>query len=84
MDVGVRELRDSLSRYLTEVKAGETITVTEHGKPIARIVPAGPPSKLDQLIAEGRVTLPSAPKGKLAPPIKAKGSVSEFVAEQRG
>ena len=29
--VGVRELRQNLSRYLERVKAGETLTVTERG-----------------------------------------------------
>jgi prevent-host-death family protein len=84
MDVGIRELRDSLSRYLARVAMGETITVTDHGKPVARIVPAAGMSKVDQLIAEGRATPGTRPKGTLPPPIKAKGTVSEFIAEQRG
>lgn len=56
MDVGVRELRDSLSRHLASVREGHTITVTDHGRPVARIVPVGEPTTLEQLIAEGRVT----------------------------
>jgi prevent-host-death family protein len=35
--VGVRELKNQLSSYLDRVKAGEEITVTEHGRPIARL-----------------------------------------------
>ena len=31
--VGIRELRDGLSRYLAEVRAGRSITVTDHGRP---------------------------------------------------
>ncbi|WP_300265101.1 type II toxin-antitoxin system Phd/YefM family antitoxin [Microbacterium sp.] len=38
MNVGIRELRDSLSRYLTSVRDGGELTVTDHGKPIARII----------------------------------------------
>ena len=53
--VGIRELRDGLSRYLAQVRAGRTVTVTDHGRPIARIVPVDEPSPLDRLIAEGRV-----------------------------
>jgi len=34
MDVGVRQLRDELSRHLAEVRDGATITVTDHGRPI--------------------------------------------------
>ena len=35
--VGVRELRQNLSVYLDRVKAGETLEVTEHGHPVARL-----------------------------------------------
>lgn len=37
--VGVRELRQNLSRYLERVKAGETLTVTERGHEVARLSP---------------------------------------------
>ena len=37
MSVGIRELRDTLSRQLDRVREGHTITVTDHGKPIARM-----------------------------------------------
>lgn len=40
--VGTRELKTKLSEYLHRVKAGETITVTEHGKTIGKIVPIQP------------------------------------------
>jgi len=38
--VGVRELKTRLSEYLRRVKTGETILITEHGQPVACIVPA--------------------------------------------
>jgi prevent-host-death family protein len=84
MNVGVRALRDSLSKYLDEVKAGKTVTVTEHGKPIARIVPIEEMSPLERLIAEGRARPPLKPKGRLPKLIKATGTVSDLVADQRG
>jgi prevent-host-death family protein len=40
--VGVRELRQNLSRYLERVKEGETLTVTERGHEVARLVPSYP------------------------------------------
>jgi prevent-host-death family protein len=40
--VGVRELRQNLSRYLDRVKAGEPFVVTERGRAVARLVPSGP------------------------------------------
>ncbi len=40
--VGVRELRQNLSKYLERVKDGETLTVTERGHEVARLVPSRP------------------------------------------
>ena len=37
--VGIAELKASLSQYLARVKAGETVVVTDHGRPVARLVP---------------------------------------------
>ncbi len=56
--VGVRELRQNLSVYLARVKAGETLEVTEHGRPVAQLGPrpARSVSILDQMIADGRAT----------------------------
>ncbi len=39
--VGVRELRQNLSKYLERVKAGEALTVTERGRVVAALVPSG-------------------------------------------
>ena len=84
MDVGVRELRANLSRWLEKVKEGEVIVVTERGKPIARIVPDPSRSTFDRLVAEGRITPAKKPKGGPLPPLlKAKGSVSELVIQDR-
>jgi prevent-host-death family protein len=40
--VGISELKNKLSGYLRQVKAGETITVTERGKAIGQIIPFRP------------------------------------------
>ena len=83
-EAGVRELRDHLSRYLERVKAGEELTVTDRGRPIARLVPVGGTNTLDQLIAEGLVA-PAASRRRARPRtrVSAAGPVSELVAEQR-
>lgn len=39
---GVATLKSRLSEFLAAVKAREEITVTERGRPIARIVPISP------------------------------------------
>jgi len=81
--VGIRDLRDGLSRHLADVQAGTEITVTDHGKPIAKIVPIGKESGLERLIREGLVTLPKGPRRPLPEPIKANGTVSDLIKEQR-
>lgn len=83
MNVGVRELRDGLSRHLASVRDGHTITVTDHGRPVARIIPVGAPTKLEQLIAAGKVTPATRTKGRRPAPIRAAGVVSDLVAKQR-
>lgn len=83
MQVGIKELRDGLSRHLSEVREGHTITVTDHGRPIARIIPVGTPTTLDRLILEGRVR-PARRTKKAAPtPVPARGTVSDLAEEQR-
>ncbi|MGY1746736.1 type II toxin-antitoxin system Phd/YefM family antitoxin [Blastococcus sp. SYSU D00695] len=81
--VGVRELRDGLSRYLAEVRTGSTVTVTDHGRPVARLVPVDQPTALERLIAEGVVQPPQRRKGPLPEPVRAQGPVSDLVADQR-
>ena len=38
--VGSFEAKTKLSELLDNVEAGETVTITRHGKPVARLVPA--------------------------------------------
>jgi prevent-host-death family protein len=40
---GVREARQNLSALLDEVKNGGEIIITEHGRPVARLVPLDRP-----------------------------------------
>lgn len=83
MDVGVRELRDGLSRHLAAVRSGRVVTVTDHGRPIARIVPVGRPTRLEQLRAEGRVRPARRRKQRAPEPVASSGTVSDLVGEQR-
>lgn len=58
--VGVRELRQHLSRYLEQVKSGASFAVTERGREVARLTPSGPAdSPLARLAAERGATLPT-------------------------
>lgn len=89
VSVGVRELKDQLSNYLDRVKAGEEITVTEHGRPIARLSRVGASlDRMAELVAAGVVVPPAEPRRRLPTKgVKVVGGASalaESVAEQRG
>jgi prevent-host-death family protein len=59
--VGVRELRQNLSRYLMDVKEGGSFRVTERGREVARLIPSGPAdSPIARLVAERGATMPRA------------------------
>ena len=86
--VGVRELKNHLSSFLDRVKAGEEITVTEHGRPIARLrAVGGDVDRMAELIAAGIVQ--AAPKAHRQLPTKrvklvgGSTSLASIVAEQR-
>jgi prevent-host-death family protein len=83
MDVGVRELRNNLSRYLDRVRAGEEVVVTERGRAIARVLPIGNERALDRLIAAGLVKPARQAKRPAGRAIPARGTVSDLVADQR-
>lgn len=86
--VGIRELRDRLSHYLELVKAGEAITVTDHGREIATITPSGEDpaiQRLREMAARGEIIWsgkrPYIPKRM----IRVKGKpLSETIIEDRG
>jgi len=82
-EVGVRELRDHLSRYLAQVRDGGEVVVTEHGRAVARLVGLGRERPLDQLVAEGFVTPASKARRRPKRRIAADRSVSQLVTEQR-
>ena len=54
----MRELRQHASRYLARVVAGESIEVTDRGRPVARLVPVTGDPWAD-LVASGQVSPPT-------------------------
>jgi prevent-host-death family protein len=82
-EVGVRELRDHLSRYLDRVRAGEEVVITDRGRPIARVLPVSGERTIDRLVREGRVRPASSQERSLSTPLVTQGTVSDLVTEQR-
>lgn len=89
--VGVRELKNRLTRYLRETKKGGEVVVTERGNPIAVIQPIrhgrlalSLEARLADLAARGVVTLPSRKPRKGGRLITLKGKpLSRTVLEDR-
>jgi prevent-host-death family protein len=82
-EVGVRELRDHLSRYLDQVRHGEEVVVTDRGQAIARVIPIDGGRAIDKLIREGIITPAKHRERRRPKPIAVAGTVSDLVAEQR-
>jgi prevent-host-death family protein len=82
-EVGIRELRNRLSQYLERIQAGEEVVITDRGRAVARMVPLTGERTIDRLIREGKVIPAKRRERTLPKRIKAKGSVSDLVADQR-
>jgi prevent-host-death family protein len=58
----VSEARNNLSALLREVRAGATVTITDHGVPVATLAPlpatTGVPASAVELAQAGRLVLP--------------------------
>lgn len=84
MEVGIRELRADLSRWIKRVREGEEVVVTDRGQAVARIVPSNGRSRFDELVAAG--VIKPAPRKRprpLPPPIEGIGPLSDLVDEGR-
>lgn len=85
VEVGIRDLKNNLSRYLDRVQKGEMVIVTDRGRPVARLSALDQPTdRLAELIASGAVRSPGRrTRHRPSRRVESKGSVSDLVAEQR-
>jgi prevent-host-death family protein len=87
MKVGVRNLKARLSDYLRQVRHGQVIVITDHGKTVGRILPAE--TSMDDLIktlqAAGLMDWNGTRLMDIHPPAKNRGpkSVSDLLVEMR-
>jgi prevent-host-death family protein len=66
MRMGIRELRAGLAAAVRRAEAGEEITVTVGGRPVARLAPLGTAGvTLEDLVAIGAL---KAPRGRRTEP----------------
>ena len=88
MTVGIRDLKNRLSRYVARVRRGQEVTVTDRGAAVARLVPVGSSRAMDQLIAEGLVEPSPTRRGRRRdrPRVRLRGrgpTMAAYVADQR-
>ena len=90
LTAGIKEFKNRVSHYLSFVKKGEDVLISERGKVIARVIKEEPHTTslrqvLNPLIMKGLVTFPKKELNKDFPePIEVPGKpVSEMVIEDR-
>jgi prevent-host-death family protein len=84
--IGVRELRQHASRYLRAVEQGETIEVTDRGRPVALLIPMPSARPLDRLASTGRLDAATGDLLELGEPLTPLPGVpmpSEALADAR-
>lgn len=87
-EIGVKELKATLSEALRAAESGERITVTKHGRAIAEFGPPRtaetPDQQMQRLIAEGLVKPATKPVPQQEPPLyKAESPASDFIFAER-
>ena len=91
--VGSREIKTRFGTYLDMARHGTIITVTDHGKPVAQLVPMpeepadADEAALRRMAAAGELTRATRPPRQLhewPPPLYAPGKpLSEIIVEDR-
>ncbi len=87
IETGIRDLKAKLSAYMRRVKKGETIVITERGKPIGRIVPIGLTThdQLNALIDAGLISWNNQKLAPVTPVAHTRGdhSLAELLLDNR-
>ena len=88
--VGIRGLRDGLTRHLGRVRRGARLVITDRGHPVAIIVPYGPggdptrAERLRTLLASGHVSPAERPFLKRVPLVRGRGRLaSDLISDSR-
>ena len=85
--IGIRELKTKLSECVRRVRTGQTIVVTEYGRPVARLIPDASSvrerlealTKAGGILWSGRRLGPAKPVGR----VRGTRTVADLVSENR-
>lgn len=85
MKTSIRELKAKLSEHIRIAAAGEDVTVSIHGKAVAKIISANKPRDLKRLMTEPNITWNGRkPSGLVRPaPLRKGKAISAIVLEDR-
>ena len=84
--VGIRALQQNASAVVSRVEAGESIEITDRGRPVARLVPISSGSSIEALRAAGRVRNATRPLDAIARPARrprGQPSLSSVLSDMR-
>lgn len=85
--IGIRELKTRLGTYIRRVRAGETVIITDRGKPVGRIIPvkSSPEAQVQELIQAGLVAWSENKLTRRAPVARTHGktTVADLLIEDR-
>jgi len=85
--VGIRELKARLSKYLREVKAGHSITITDRGRPVGRLIPPDQPlqQRVETMLRAGLAEWNGKPLPTMKPTARLKEgkSIADLIIEDR-
>lgn len=80
-EVGIRALKQNASAVVSAAASGETVTITDRGRPVARMT-AIPKSRLQALLESGQARPPRRRLAELDPPTPGP-SLSEELRSMR-
>lgn len=84
---GVAQLKARLSEYLAHVRAGAEVVVTDHGRPVAKLVPvdSGELGELERqgIVRAGSMKLPPGFLEEQRPSVEGQGVTDALLEERR-
>jgi len=84
-EAGIRALKQNASAVVAKAAAGESVTITDRGRPVARLVPLTS-TRLETLATAGRLRPARRRLSELDPPVRRRRGdprLSDELAEMR-
>ena len=80
-EVGIRALKQNASAVVAQAAAGEHLTITDHGRPVAQLTRI-PTSRLQQMVEAGRARPARRSLGDLPAPEPGPDLSAELAAQR--